>query len=374
MTRFKEPVSLTTRERQLLTLIRQSGFISRADLIKRSGLGGVPVFRGTEDLARKGLILVGEAVASGRGQPSSMVSLRPSAAFSAGLSIMTDSAEAILMDFTGQVRARRDLTNPGMNRTTIVDGLMDFLRTETKSIGTDMKDVCGLGLSVTGFFVRDGRQMNTPIGVDDWALVDLETEIEAATGLLTIIENSASAAAVGEYVLGWGADIRSFAYLNVTAGFGAGIILDGKLYRGKHGNAGEMGLHQVAGLPYTGLSSLKSHLEEDGLTFPSISEMLTVYDDTWPGVQTWVDCRAPTFRLIAHALRYVLDIDSIIIGGRAPVPLLERIANTMTWIEDDAVPRRQVASPAPQVRIARLPGVSAAIGAATLPFMRTYFA
>ncbi len=367
-------VSLTHRERLLLRLVRQSGPVTRSDLIRLSGLGGVPVFRATEDMARAGLVEIGDAIAKGRGQPSAVITLRADHVFSVGLSVMTDAAEAVLMDFSGQVRARTDLSCDDMRMDTILTALDAFIEGETTRIGVTRERICGLGVSVAGFFVGITDQVNPPAELNDWALIDLKTRIEAVVRLPVTVENSASAAAVGEYVLGIGSDIQTFAYFNLTAGFGSGIILNGELWRGRHGNAGEIGLPGILGLPYAGLITLRDQLRDNGIHFDSVTEMLDGYDDSWPTLDAWIESRAPTFQLVANACRYVLDIDAIVIGGRAPAALARRVANCLVWHESIEPPRRGVGMPAPDVHVARLSGISAAIGAATLPLKAIYFA
>lgn len=374
MIHLPSTVSLTHRERLLLRLIRQRGPVTRSDLIRLSGLGGVPVFRATEDMAKTGLIEIGDAVAKGRGQPSAIVTLRADHVFSVGLSVMTDAAEAVLMDFSGQVRARTDLSCDDMRIDTILSALNSFIGDETARIGVSRERICGLGVSVAGFFVGIADQVNPPAELNDWALIDLKTRIENAVSLPVTVENSANAAAVGEYVLGIGSDIRTFAYFNLTAGFGSGIILNGELWRGRYGNAGEIGLPGTLGLPYGGLVSLLEQLGQDGIHFNSVAEMLDNYDDNWPALESWIKSRALTFQVVANACRYVLDIDAIVIGGRAPAALARRVANCLVWHESVEPPRRGVGMPAPEVHVARLSGISAAIGAATLPLKAIFFA
>lgn len=366
--------TVTARERQLLTAIRHAGEISRSDLIKATGLSGVAVFRGTEDLASRGLLDIGAAVAKGRGQPSATVRLRPTALATVGLSIMTDYAEAVLMDFTGAVLAQRNLTLPGMPRDALLDGLMGFIDESTAAAGMGRDTVFGLGVAVAGFFTGDGDKLNPAQELDDWALIDLRPLIEAHTGHPTIIENTANAAAVGEQLLGVGRWTDSFGYLNFAGGLGAGLIVGGELVRGKHGNAGEVGgLAEVMGLPHPKLDSLRDTLKAHGVMTTGITDMLQRYDDDWPGIQAWIEAHTMTFNLFASAFRYIADCETIVIGGRAPAALARRIAAAIVWSEDCRPVRRDKPLPAPRVVIAEVSSESTAIGAATLPLRAGYF-
>jgi len=70
---------------------------------------------------------------------------------------------------------------------------------------------------------------------------DLHSELTRATGLRVEIENDANAGAYGEFVAGAGRDSRDIFYMMIGNGIGGAIILDGKLWTGSSGFAGEVG-------------------------------------------------------------------------------------------------------------------------------------
>ena len=366
--------TVTARERQLLTAIRNAGEISRSELIKTTGLSGVAVFRGTEDLAARGLISIGASVAQGRGQPSAIVGLNPRAMVSIGLSIMTDYAEAVILDFTGRVLQTRDLTVAGMPRGAILDALRTFIDQGLEAASLAQDAVLGVGVAIAGFFVGDGAKINPAHELDDWALIDLQALVEDRLGLPVRIENIAKAAAVGESLLGVGRRIGSFGYLNFAGGLGSGLIIDGELVRGWKGNAGEIGgLMEALGLPHPKLDTLRDTLLAHGVATTGITDLVARYDDDWPGVEAWITAFTPSFNAIAAAFRYVTDCQVIVIGGRAPPALARRIAATIRWPETSFPVRRNAPLPAPQILVAEAPVDSTAIGAATLPLRAGYF-
>ena len=74
-----------------------------------------------------------------------------------------------------------------------------------------------------------------------WRDIHLKEIIETATGLDTFVINDASAAALGEHCFGAGRGVNNLIYVTVSTGIGGGIIIDGKLYSGVSGSAGEVG-------------------------------------------------------------------------------------------------------------------------------------
>jgi glucokinase len=74
-----------------------------------------------------------------------------------------------------------------------------------------------------------------------WDVVPLAALLRELLGLPTVLENDANAAAYGELRYGAGRGLRHLLYLTISTGIGGGLILNGQLYRGADGAAGELG-------------------------------------------------------------------------------------------------------------------------------------
>ncbi|MBI2858348.1 MAG: ROK family protein [Chloroflexi bacterium] len=74
-----------------------------------------------------------------------------------------------------------------------------------------------------------------------WRNVPLKGLVEHRLGMKTLVLNDASAAALGEHSFGAGVGTRDMVFITVSTGVGGGIIIDGKLYQGANGAAGEIG-------------------------------------------------------------------------------------------------------------------------------------
>jgi len=375
LVRANSDPALTPRERLILNTVRRQGETTRARLIQLSGLTGPAVFRATEDLARRGLLLIGEPVAAGRGQPSHVVRLRADACATLGLAVMTDHAEAVLMDFTGAVRARRDVGEAGMARADVVAKARAFVEDALAETAIPPDAVLGAGLAIAGFFTGAPGAVNPAKELDDWALIDLSVEVGGGLDAPVMVENIANAAAVGERMLGVGAWARSFIYLNFAHGIGAGLIVEGELARGRHGNAGEVGaLLHLANLPPPSLEGLRRTLADHGVHTTGISDLVARFQLDWPGVETWVAAHAPSVSFMANAIHYTVDCDAVVLGGRLPRTLGERLAAEIAWDCRLRTPRRGIGLPLPKVVCAEVETSAAAVGAAALLLQRDYFA
>lgn len=156
-----------------------------------------------------------------------------------------------------------------------------------------------------------------------------------------MLENDATAAAMGESFYGVGRDLGSFAFLHFGVGLGSGFVLNGDLYTGARGNAGELG-HVVAELNgepcpcgnsgclerYLSIDALCRHLglaPDDADTFARLSERSAARD---PAVMAWVEAAVPRLHQAVNILEMMLDPEVIIIGGSAPETFLDLLIGT----------------------------------------------
>lgn len=99
-----------------------------------------------------------------------------------------------------------------------------------------------IGLGVPGPTDKTRRIAKKSINLPGWDDVPVADWLEAQTGLTTVLENDANCAAIGEAWLGAGRQFKNFILLTLGTGVGGGIFLDGKLFTGRYGAAGELGL------------------------------------------------------------------------------------------------------------------------------------
>lgn len=99
-----------------------------------------------------------------------------------------------------------------------------------------------IGVGTPGPADAAGRIARVAINLDNWYEVPLADWLEAKTGCPTILANDANCAGLGEAWLGAGRQFRNLILLTLGTGVGGAVILDGKLFVGHQGSAGELGL------------------------------------------------------------------------------------------------------------------------------------
>jgi glucokinase len=107
--------------------------------------------------------------------------------------------------------------------------------------GKDGGRVTGIGIGVPGLVNRKTGRIEVLPSLPELSTIDVASAISEKTGVPVVIDNDANAAAYGELQVGAARGRRDVFYVSLGAGIGAGIIIDGKIYRGATGFAGEFG-------------------------------------------------------------------------------------------------------------------------------------
>lgn len=109
-----------------------------------------------------------------------------------------------------------------------------------------LPEIAAVGISCgSPLDAKTGRILSPP-NLPGWDDVPIVEQIEKATGIPAVLQNDANACAVAEWKLGAGRGTQNMVFLTFGTGLGAGLILNGALYDGTNGNAGEAGHVRLA--------------------------------------------------------------------------------------------------------------------------------
>lgn len=103
------------------------------------------------------------------------------------------------------------------------------------------KDIHAIGISCGGPLDSKNGVILSPPNLPGWDNIQVVKFFFEKTGIKTLLENDANACAVAEWKFGAGRGFSNVVFLTFGTGMGAGLILDGRLYSGTNGNAGEIG-------------------------------------------------------------------------------------------------------------------------------------
>ena len=151
-----------------------------------------------------------------------------------GINVSGSIIRAALVDEQGRVIERVEAAVSSQN---IVPQLATIAGDLRPALGT----VAAMGVALPGLVNRQTDRVVDPRGIPSPMVEDLHGELTRATGLRVEIENDANAAAYGEFKVGAGRGSSNLFYIMIGDGIGGAIILDGKLWTGASGFAGEVG-------------------------------------------------------------------------------------------------------------------------------------
>ncbi|WP_164516135.1 ROK family protein [Sphingomonas sp. 2R-10] len=325
----------------------------------------------------EGLVAASSRAATGRGNPSVLLSLVPDHAYGVGVGITGDALSIALADLTGQVCAGWREPMVDRSRAAVVKQLTAMHKRLLKDTAVDRDRIVGAGVGFAGFLVGDPLRFNPPAVLADWVDADLVTTLSPVLGSNLLCDNDATCAAIAEGLLGVGRSTATFAYANLTNGFGGGLIVDGRPMRGVRGNAGDFGAvwwllgRDRPGGGYPSLDRLRTLVADHGTAFDTVEEMLAAIDPATPGVDAWLSEAREPFATLAFLLGHIVACEKLVIGGRAPGWLL---ASLVEGIELPVSPTRHDRPfPLPTVVPSAVQGDATAMGAALMPLQALFF-
>ena len=364
--------SVTATERQLLSLVSIGNDITQSDIVARTDFSQQTVSRVVGDLVERGLLLQGERVSRGhRGQPSPLLTVNGQRLFILGVSIMADAVSVTLVDFKGLERGYFFAQPRPMSRSMVLDAVRGGFDRVCAEADVEPSRVLGIGIGISGFALPGGRSFNPPHALDDWADIDIAGVFQEVFQRPAWADNDGNVAAIGESLVGVGRWAKNFAYLYIATGFGGGLVINGQLMRGTHGNAGEFGVifpTQLFTSPT--LELLRHYFAIDGQPFETIADMLEQMNMDAPAIENWLWRVKDSLSLVCCACAGVVDPQAIVIGGRVPRRLAERMIERIDWRE---LPRRGVDLSRPRIVPSEAMGDVTALGAAIMPLKLSFF-
>jgi glucokinase len=253
LTRRSEETSRPTslrhiNARELYLLLRANSPCSRADLVRLSGLSGPTVSRIIEYLEERELVVSLGFGESEGGRPPDQLSLNKG--YVAGLEVKDSKIRVALADLQGNRVAQWESHLPAQKTPrkiveTLVAGVESLLKQHSIA-KQKLHAICTSSPGITD--ARTGNLIFAPF-LKDWGDIPLRDLLQNAFEVPVVIDNEANLHALGEWAYGIARGEDHFVFLEVGEGLGAGIFINGMLYRGATGSAGEIGYMQVPGVP-----------------------------------------------------------------------------------------------------------------------------
>ncbi|TPI60369.1 ROK family transcriptional regulator [Mesorhizobium sp. B3-1-3] len=327
-------------ERLVLSLVRQHGSLAKSDIARMTGLSAQTVSVIMRELEEDKL-LVRQAPLRGKiGQPSIPMALNPEGAFFIGLKIGRRSAELVLIDFLGNVRAmlQHSYRYPAPRET------VEFVTAGIKTMRGALtpaqdKRIAGLGIAMPFELWNWVDTAGAPREImDEWRHRDIRADIQGQCEFPVYLQNDATSACGAELVFGRAGAARDFVYFYIGAFAGGGIVLNGRLYSGPNGNAGALGSMPVPGpdgkptqlIDVASIAMLERALSAKGIDGSYLWTSPQEWGEIGADLDEWI---ASASRALAYAIvaaSSVIDFEAAVIDGWMPLDVRRRLVDAVT--------------------------------------------
>ncbi|MEW1616520.1 MULTISPECIES: ROK family protein [unclassified Streptomyces] len=238
-TRFSDLVSERTRAEIFATVLTE-GPLSRSQLARRLGLAPSGVTRMLPPLLEHDYLRETVARAGDRGRPRKMLRLNPGKHVVVGVKIGPAQVSAVVTDMAADVLARAERPIGDPTPRTALSAAANLTRRLLSEVPEAADRALGVGVGVSGH-VDPGTGLCRYSSLLDWDQVDVAGPLHEATGLPVVVNNDVNTLVVAERWFGRGRGVDTFAVVTVGPGIGCGLFLDGALFSGATGLAGEFG-------------------------------------------------------------------------------------------------------------------------------------
>jgi predicted NBD/HSP70 family sugar kinase len=330
--------------REAVRALRRPGGMTQAEIARATGLSPASVSNIVRELAEDGAASITQVRRNGR--RARQVTLNPDAGLVVGIDFGNRHVRVAIADLAHNVLAEDYQTlSYGHRAMEGVPRSEATVHALIKKVGRKHADLIGMSVGLPGPIVASTGRLSSPTVLPGWADIDVAAAFRDRLQVPVAVDNDAKLGALAESLWGSGRGLSDFAYLKISTGIGAGLVLNGSVYRGAGGTAGEIGhttieengpvcrcgnrgcLEVLAGVPALLESLRRSH--GDDIT---IEDMLRRSEAGDIGCQRVITDAGRHIGVAVANLCNLLSLQRIIIGGELALAgdlLLSAITDSM---------------------------------------------
>jgi glucokinase-like ROK family protein len=230
----------------LLSLLYEPG-LSRIQLAERTNLSNTTITNLIAELIEQDVVSENGSEAEGQrsvGRPRVGICLNPDSRFTVGIHIGVGIYRVGVANLLGQIIHNRVCEyDTQLPVTQVLEQIAASIQTVIHESGVDRSLILGVGIGASGLVdFSTGENLLAPNL--NWRNVPMREYFRNALNLPVVVDNNVRAMAIGETYFGAGRGVNSLAFVYSRTGVGAGLVFDGKVFRGSSTGAGEIG-HMV---------------------------------------------------------------------------------------------------------------------------------
>lgn len=231
----------------LVSLVRSGAACTRRDLQAATGLSRSTLVQRVDALLQAGYLRPGALGRSEGGRPPTQLEFNRDHRVVLAGDIGATHGRLAVQDLAGKSLAQQAIPlDISAGPRSVLDMIVTRFRELLAQTDRDARQVCGIGLGVPGpVEFTTGRVIQPPI-MPGWHDYPIPEHLHAAFGVPVLVDNDANIMALGEQTVHY-PDCPSLVLMKASTGIGAGVIVDGQLYRGIDGGAGDIGHIRIHG-------------------------------------------------------------------------------------------------------------------------------
>ena len=227
----------------VLDLVRFTpGGISRVELAQQLALTRAAVTSIVDDLIQIGLIYETRSRSASSGRPPILLEINAKQGTVAGLDFGATHLTVIIANFAAQVAAEKEIPlDIAQGPQFCLEQAHQLLDSLLAGAGLGFSNLTAVGVGVPGPIVSQAGMVIAPPIMPGWDQFPIRDTLEKRWGCPVSLNNDAELGALGEWAYGANRGVNNLAYIKIGTGVGAGLLIDGQIYRGATGSAGEIG-------------------------------------------------------------------------------------------------------------------------------------
>ncbi len=232
------PQLMKRLNRSLVLEALRRGPVSRAGLAHDLALSAATVSVIVDELIKEDLVQESGRGKSGGGRKPILLTLKARSRLAIGVDVAVSRIRAALTDLDGNVLNQAtvpgDATSPERFIACLSEAILETMPADPR----DMRRIIGIGVGCPGLASRGVLHYSSSLDLEDVAVASpLRRKFKAEV----VLDNDMNVRALAENQFGSGCGFRNMIYVSIDEGIGAGILIDGNVYRGVAGGSGEFG-------------------------------------------------------------------------------------------------------------------------------------
>ena len=316
----------------LVDVLRREGAATRGRLISATGLSRATVSSLVVEMQKEGLLCeTRHPTATGQGRPPARLTLERSAGLAIGVDVGVRHIAVAVGDLSRRVLAERWISLPhGHSADHGAPTVLRCIQETLDEAGADPHGLVGAAISIAAPVAPERGQFMIPGVLPGWSGQQLANLIGERWDIPVAVENDANLGALAEHTWGDLQGATSLLYVKMASRLGLGIVIDGSIYHGAQGSAGEFGHITVdpAGElcwcgrqgcleMYVGGESLLRQLELPDSSAIDLRELVLLAED--PRIGAAINRAATVLAQGLSTLALLFNPSVIIIGGELAV-------------------------------------------------------